>query len=842
MTQLCESCSQPHNENAAHCNFCSGQREIWELRWPALPVMKMREQVAAWVSQLPNPSCIEILAQGGDGIRLRLHLPKGRSGGVISSWSSMMKQQSIFVPCTDEMDLHVHQRYLLQSPLPIPSLVISESASDPLLALAGQLLNTVAEGETAAMRIWVKGKNPQIQQKLRSMASYAYGTASIVTDASPNPWSFEISLYRTGAMFGGAVSIIGLALGLIGWLNMGYSIIAIVAGVFIFLPFYKAIQSWSQWRSTPKEVMESKAADTIFDVSLSYQGATNPEHRLSILSGHNTWISIAEEWPPQYQRAFLPLTSSEIAAILTPPESGSGNGILSRSAILDVPANPPSTTLMNAPLKIGISVGTNQPVGIDPDGHGIAVGGTRSGKTSFVYDMLTQLIEQGDDAPGIFLVDPHLSLADAILQDIAELPEPARSKAVKRLRIISPDQPEVVPLNLLTLPDFGWAANTMVQMGKRIWDDYWGPRMQAALLGLFRITHVWNKNNPDSQMGLIHVIFSAFNAEWRHLAMGYLPPAERFNSIGLDALLGQFSENGRSDQGWITEVVSPVLSKVMALELSPWLFSAMHQRSFVDMEKWVKEKAWVIVRLPSGELGQESSRLIASITYNIFDAAFRKTSATKPTPYYFIIDEAQAIATGMRIENMLAEGAKFGAKMFTLTQSLSMMRRIEGFEAVVQGLLANTSTQAFFSPDPEDADLIRAILNSSQRFGDMTFDLKSLHCWLRARVGGEWQPPTLIKVKPLRKSDPNTVHQLIREVIDSHPDDYVSSDGWEKPATEAMISMIPKSKAYLLDLFLHSNMKEKMETKPSVVQEQELAIAAAREKKGPSLDTRIRLE
>jgi hypothetical protein len=41
----------------------------------------------------------------------------------------------------------------------------------------------------------------------------------------------------------------------------------------------------------------------------------------------------------------------------------------------------------------------------------------------------------------------------------------------------------------------------------------------------------------------------------------------------------------------------------------------------------------------------------------------------------------------------------------------------------VQALLANTSTQAYFSPDPEDADTIRAALNATARYGPMTLDL-----------------------------------------------------------------------------------------------------------------------
>ena len=148
------------------------------------------------------------------------------------------------------------------------------------------------------------------------------------------------------------------------------------------------------------------------------------------------------------------------------------------------------------------------------------------------------------------------------------------------------------------MPDFSWAGNAIVQIGRRIWEDYWGPRMQAALLGLFRLAHAWNKNHPDERMGLLHVVFAAFNVEWRHSTMAYLSPVDRMGTLSLDALLGQLNQSyrvgaahGNANQGWVTEVVSPILSKAMALELSPWLFAAMHQGRFADLEQWIKERA-----------------------------------------------------------------------------------------------------------------------------------------------------------------------------------------------------------------------------------------------------------
>ena len=150
--------------------------------------------------------------------------------------------------------------------------------------------------------------------------------------------------------------------------------------------------------------------------------------------------------------------------------------------------------------------------------------------------------------------------------------------------------------------------------------------------------------------------------------------------------------------------------------------------------------------------------------------------------------------------------------MFVLAQSLSMMRKVEGMEPVVQAMLANTSTQMFFSPDPEDADLIRATLSSTVRYGNMTLDLPSLQCWLRARIGGRWQPPTLTQIKPLPRADASRVRALIEEVIAAHPNDYLPADGWQEKASTELADMLPTALSKLLDEFLAVRIEEQHNT------------------------------
>jgi hypothetical protein len=793
---ICPSCGYEFPLDLQACPLCNGVWQAWELLFAPLPMGDLRAQVMGWLGQLPFPSVLEWSASPM-GLRVRLYAPPHTADGVVGAWAAMTGQHSRWRNL-ENVDL-AKSGVFLHPDMKLPSLTASAPDSDPLLAIGSRLIQAARDGGDTHMRLWILGKEGVLQQKLRALSAYSYGTEGGVENNTPNPWGMRLAILRAGLMLGLLAAGISAGAWNAGWLSPLAGLLGTLAGGIATLASAWSMADWLGWRSIPKNVLERRIQEPLLSVAISLSRPLD----LPLIAGEQIWSLVKEPWPAARGMGF-PLPAGELAGLIAPLQLGEGSGLLDRAVWQDVPAPPPSQSLLEAGFKVGKSVATGEWVGIDPDGHGLATGGSRTGKSSFIYAMLQQLVEKGDDAPGIFLVDPHLSLADAFLDLVAKLPSDERAKAVGRLRVITPDKPQVVPLNLLAVPDFTWAGNAIVQVGRRIWDDYWGPRMQAALLGLFRLAHVWNQANPGDGLGLLHVVFMAFNKEWRHQAMALLPPGERMGSLALDALLGQTGDDGKWSQSWVTEVISPVLSKVMALEMSPWLFSAMHQPDFVDMSAWVKERAWIVLRLPSGEMGREGARLTAGVIYNVFDAAYRKATLDGPIPFYFIVDEAQEIGGGMRLEAMLSEGAKFGARMFVLAQSLSMMRKVEGFEPVVQALLANTSTQAFFSPDPEDADLIRATLSSSVRYGNMTLDLPSLQCWLRARLGGQWQPPTLTRAEPLMRAQKSRVEDLIQQVIDLHPQEYFPADGWQERAVQVLQKGLPPALSSLLDELLSS--------------------------------------
>lgn len=797
---MCMQCGYEYAPTPGDCPLCNGTWQAWEMLFAPHALDDLRPQVLNWLGQLPFPSVIEWLATSR-GLRIRLYLPSSVGDGVVQAWSAMTMQHSRW-NAIGTVDLRCPGQVLIPSHR-LPALTTSAENSDPLIAIGSRLLSVAKEAGDVNLRVWLLGNESQLQQRLRSLSAYSYGTEGGVETNTPNPWGRQLHLLRCMLVIGLLLAGISAGVWSAGWSSWLAGLMGMLAGSSICMVSAWGMREWLAWRSIPRESLEKYIQEPLLKVAMSI----SDKFDLPLFAGEQSLGAVASTWPEIRQHGF-PLPSGDLASLIAPLQIGEGSGLFDRDVWQEVPAPPPSQPLLDAGFKIGCSVSTGEMVGVDPDGHGMATGGSRSGKSSFVFAMLEQLIACAEEAPGIFLVDPHVSLVDAFLDAIAQLPKEQREKAVKRLRIITPDQPQVIPLNLLAVPDFTWAGNAIVQIGRRIWDDYWGPRMQAALLGLFRLAHVWNQQHPDDGLGLLHVVFMAFNKDWRHEAMALLPPGERLGALALDALLGQTGEGDKWSQGWVTEVISPVLSKVMALELSPWLFSAMHQKHFVDMNRWIEERAWIVLRLPSGEMGREGARLTASVLYNVFDAAYRRATLDKPVPFYFVVDEAQEIGSGMRLESMLSEGAKFGARMFVLAQSLSMMRKVEGMEPVVQAMLANTSTQMFFSPDPEDAELISLTLNSLVRYGKMTLDLPSLQCWLRARVGGRWQPPTLARIKPLPRADSNRVQALIQEVIESHSNEYLPADGWQERAANVLEKMLPEALAQLLDELLGARLKK----------------------------------
>ena len=433
---FCRECGLPLRVNQEECPLCHGQWEVWEERFAPVKLERNREQIATWLAQLPNPVVFDIAATK-NGIRLRIIAAPGTIEGALKAWSSMTQHQTRWV----KLDRYSFQKpaYILKTGSILPNLVVSEAAGDPLLAFGGQLMNGLSGDQKAGLRFWVLGKDTRLQDKVRALAAYSYGTESGVDSRSPNVWGAQLFFWKTLLAVAGLIETVSLAMMTLQWGQLPVAIMLFFAGAVVLIAAFMGLYRWMQWRSVPKEILATRITDTLMKTCLVAYGDFPTS--ISLLAGGAKWVPVqGNEWP-SVTASPITLPALEIASLISPPEKGEGTGIFDREAIQQVPAPPSTVPLIdnNQGIKVGISVeDENKTILVDKFGHGIAVGGSQSGKSTLALNLLVQLAQLGDQAPGMLVIDPHLSLADSFLQAVHDLPPGLREIAIKRLRVHQP--------------------------------------------------------------------------------------------------------------------------------------------------------------------------------------------------------------------------------------------------------------------------------------------------------------------------------------------------------------------------------------------------------------------
>jgi hypothetical protein len=154
-----------------------------------------------------------------------------------------------------------------------------------------------------------------------------------------------------------------------------------------------------------------------------------------------------------------------------------------------------------------------------------------------------------------------------------------------------------------------------------------------------------------------------------------------------------------------SQVIGPVLARLRAFLLRDFVKRTMrYPRSSFDMGK-VLDGGVLLVRIPKGQLGEDTSRLLGSlILARVWQAATARAAigidARRDCSIF--LDEAQNFLTlASSLDTMLAEARKYRLSMVLAHQDLAQFPR---------DLLAATSTNArnkvYFTCGPEDARVL----------------------------------------------------------------------------------------------------------------------------------------
>ncbi|MFM8424219.1 MAG: hypothetical protein ACKOBL_03505, partial [Chloroflexota bacterium] len=169
-----------------------------------------------------------------------------------------------------------------------------------MLAIGSRLISAAREGQDASLRLWLLGNEERLQEKLRNLSAYSYGTEGGVGNDTPNAWGMQLDFLRTGLFFGMIMAGISGGILVAGWFQPFVVSIFVVAGLTICVASAFGIRDWLAWRSIPREVVDVRIQQPLLKVAFSISEPI----QLPLLAGEQSWQPIESVWTAIQKHTF----------------------------------------------------------------------------------------------------------------------------------------------------------------------------------------------------------------------------------------------------------------------------------------------------------------------------------------------------------------------------------------------------------------------------------------------------------------------------------------------------------------------------------------------------------
>jgi hypothetical protein len=379
-------------------------------------------------------------------------------------------------------------------------------------------------------------------------------------------------------------------------------------------------------------------------------------------------------------RTYL-LSVPELAEIATLPAAGAVPG-LERAGAGTV---RPSRALPRSGKVLGKAegAGADREVAIsveDARQHVHVMGETGTGKSTLLARLVLQDAEAGRSA---VVIDPKGDLVEAILE---RLPQ----SAIERTCLIDPDDPKrAVGLNVLGGEDRDLTVEHVLGVFRRIYEPWWGPRtddiMRASCLTLSQI--------PGATLVEIPLLLTNFG--WRRTIREHLT-----DLAGIGAFWEWYE---RLPEGQRAQHIAPLLNKLRAFVLRGPVRAIIGQPDpELDVPSFLEGGGLLLVRIPKGTLGDETSRLLgAFVVARVWQAAMKRADRpepARPDTALYVDEMHNYLALPRSFDDLLAEARGYRLSLVLAHQHLGQLPR-----EMRDALAANARTKVCFTCSPEDA-------------------------------------------------------------------------------------------------------------------------------------------
>jgi TraM recognition site of TraD and TraG/Type IV secretion-system coupling protein DNA-binding domain len=376
------------------------------------------------------------------------------------------------------------------------------------------------------------------------------------------------------------------------------------------------------------------------------------------------------------RRAFL-AGADELAALAHLPGQDAIPGVVMAGAREVAP--PPGLPSTGKPLGVGANGRQVNLAVADARQHLHVLGPTGVGKSTLIGRLV---LADFDAGRGAVVIDPKGDLIEDLL---ARIP-PGRENEVD---LMDPMDSAPPGLNVLDSPDRDLGVDQLVGIFRRVFERFWGPRtddvFRAALLTLTAA--------PTATLADVPRLLSDTDFQ-----------AELVGEIDDPVGLGPFWEwyQGLSE-GVRAQAIGPLLNKLRAFLLRGPVRAIVGQpKTTLNIPRAINEGRLLLVRLPKGTLGEDTSRLLGSmVVARVWQAALARAALPpeQRRDAALYVDEVQNFLNlPTPIPDVLAEARGYRLSLCMAHQHLGQLTR-----ELREGIAANARTKVYFQVSRDDA-------------------------------------------------------------------------------------------------------------------------------------------
>ncbi len=381
----------------------------------------------------------------------------------------------------------------------------------------------------------------------------------------------------------------------------------------------------------------------------------------------------------------------------------------------------------------------------------LLVAKTRKGKTTLMLHLAQAALR--DPREAVVFIDPH---GDAVKRLAGLVPE-ERVDDVVFLDFGA--QARVPAWNLLDV-GMGFTPELLVESfiytGRRIWTDYWGPRMEDVVRHvLWTLVRANQVREREEQYTVLDVQAALLLDDFQRRLR-----VQSKDDTEVKMWWGAYYDSLHQRQR--LEVVNPVLTKIQRFASSPTVRRVISRpSSTVLIPDLIARGGILLINLPGGEIGLDNVGFLGSVLLSYLEVAIRSNQASAPQERPGVtcfIDECGSIP--FSYQTLLAELVKMGANFTLVTQSLRQLEDLE--EGMIDTTLANVDTLAVFQTSGRDARQLTWELGDEATHPSHIVNLPDHSFYLKTQRAGRPLPVMRVTLDEVPEGD-GTVLASIKE-------------------------------------------------------------------------------